>query len=70
MKCAKTRAYCLPIAERPSGSCDVLTGSPAKKENLLCHCVKIVLQRRKKGKRYVYLRLSELILEEGRKQDV
>lgn len=43
MKCAKTRAYCLPIAERPSGSCAVLTGSLAKKESLLCHCVKISL---------------------------
>lgn len=62
MKCAKTRAYCSPTVERPSGSCVALTGSLAEKESLLCHCDKISLQRRKKRK--VYLRLSELILEE------
>lgn len=71
MKCAKTRAYCLPIAERPSGSCAVLTGSLAEKESLLCHCDKISVQRKKKKrKRSVYLRLSELILDEGKKQEV
>lgn len=67
MKCAKTRAYCSPIVERPSGSCAVSTGSLAERESLLCHCDKISFAEKKKR---VYLFLSELILEGGRKQEV
>jgi len=72
LKCAKTRAYRLPITERPSGSCAVLTGSLAEKECLLCHCDKMSLQRRKKEKTFCISssQWAELFLDEGKKQEV
>lgn len=68
MKCAKTRAYCSPIVERPSGSCVVLTGSLAGKESLLCHCDKVSLPRRKKREQYILVSVSLYWKEEGSKK--
>lgn len=71
MKCAETRAYCLPTVERPNGSCAVLTGSLAEKEFFCVIAAKFHCREEgKKRKRYVHLLLSELILEEGRKEEV
>lgn len=68
MKCAKTRAYCLPIAERPSGSCAVLTGSLAKKESCCviatkCHCT----EEKRGNVTYIFISVSSFRKREGSK---